>query len=422
MVHDVTASPFVCPDTASLDSRRCKSTTSSLFFLFQTPRSVCVCVCVCVCAFISYFPGVTQASTDSSFTIQGIRGIRDAVTTPPGRKARPLPQRHRFHVPVWGPFLHLLPCPWPGIQTLHLQQDPTSVDLQRATHQRPALVVIDHSRRYRQLTPILRLLYPPPPDRGHPISRRTRAKRWNSTPSSFQRRVRLRVHIQTGTGQRNRQDRKKARKARRHLHSSRLAAQQPAGPGGLGASPDRPPIPHPTAPRCPVVHPAQRQSPGPPTAHRCLGGPRPSPRVGRGGTHPEPRLLGRQADLHPNVQHRIAKGTRVPTPTPLVCWARHNANAMAALWSAIKGGPNHHQPPHDGGAAAPSPSAAVDAGTSPVATASRPRSSSRVLVGTPPQSLPRSPSSIEARGESSESRLFLFFDACRGGARFRPFF
>lgn len=163
MVHDVTASPFVCPDTASLDSRRCKSTTSSLFFLFQTPRSLCVCVCVCVCAFISYFPGVTQASTDSSFTIQGIRGIRDAVTTPPGRKARPLPQRHRFQVPVWGPFLHLLPCPWPGIQTLHLQQDPTSVDLQRATHQRPALVVIDHSRRYRQLTPILRLLYPPPP-------------------------------------------------------------------------------------------------------------------------------------------------------------------------------------------------------------------------------------------------------------------
>lgn len=150
--------------------------------------------------------------------------------------------------------------------------------------------------------------------------------------------------------------------------------------------------------------------------------PRPSPRVGRGGTHPEPRLLGRQADLHPNVQHRIAKGTRVPTPTPLVCWARHNANAMAALWSAIKGGPNHHQPPHDGAAAAPSPSTAVDAGTSPVATASRPRSSSRVLVGTPPQSLPRSPSSIEARGESSESRLFLFFDACRGGARFRPFF
>ena len=116
----------------------------------------------------------------------------------------------------------------------------------------------------------------------------------------------------------------------------------------------------------------------------------------------EPRLLGRptsQRAARTEPKHHTVP--RVHTPT--VCWARHNANAMAALWSAIKGGPNHHQQQaasHDANTGA-SPSAAVVAGSVPVASASRPPSSSRILVGTPPQSLPRSPSSIEARGEST---------------------
>lgn len=163
MVHDVTASPFVCPDTASLDSRRCKSTTSSLFCLFQTPRSLCVCVCVCTFIFIFSW---SYAGLDGFFLHDtGDTGDARRSDDPAWKDAQTPPPATSIPGSRLGPFLHLLPCPWPGIQTLHLQQDPTSVDLQRATHQRPALVVIDHSRRYRQLTRILRLLYPLPRSR-----------------------------------------------------------------------------------------------------------------------------------------------------------------------------------------------------------------------------------------------------------------
>jgi hypothetical protein len=116
----------------------------------------------------------------------------------------------------------------------------------------------------------------------------------------------------------NRQKRKKARKARCHLHlgslrPSSLLAQCPPTLEAWRVIPDTPPIPHPTAPWCPVslaVHPAQRQSRAHPRPTGVLV-PRPSPRVGRGGTQPEPRLLGRPTSRRAAQNSRTAESTRV---------------------------------------------------------------------------------------------------------------